>query len=295
MGERLSRVNVGFVGTGAVGGTLARAFAGADVPVVAVAGRSIDRAAALASELPGCTAYTHGQSVLDTSDVVFLTVPDDAIRAVCDELEWTPEKSAVHCSGALSLDVLSSASNAGAQVGTCHPFQTVVESAHPSETLAGCMFGVEADDLLAPVLDDLVQRVGGWTVPVKSGDRVSYHLAGVIASNYLVTLTATAVDLLEDTGLSRDDALRGLLPILRGTVTNLDAAGLPSALTGPIARGDTDTVRRHLTTLVDRHPELLSLYRVMGHQALAVARMQGKLCREDREELERLLEEYRPD
>lgn len=292
--ERLRQVNVGFIGTGAVGSTLARAFAVAGVPAVAVANRSVERATALAVEIPGCTACSDDQTVVDRSDVVFLTVPDGAIRHVCDQLEWTPGKSAVHCSGALSLDVLSTASNAGAQVGACHPFQTFVGIDREVESLTGCMFGVEASGPLRQVLDDVVQRLGGWTVTVQFGDRSSYHLAGVLASNYLVTLAAEAANLLEDVGLTRDDALRGLLPILQETVKNLDVAGLPSALTGPIARGDTATVRRHLMTLADRHPELVPLYVSVGARTLAIARELGSSSDEELTELEYLLAEYNP-
>jgi predicted short-subunit dehydrogenase-like oxidoreductase (DUF2520 family) len=110
-------MRVGFIGTGAVGTTLARALDGAGLPVVAVASRSFDAASRLAGELRDCTAWTDPQAVVDASDLVFLTVPDDSIEEVCKGLCWSEGKAAVHCSGARTIAELSSAAEAGAQTG----------------------------------------------------------------------------------------------------------------------------------------------------------------------------------
>jgi predicted short-subunit dehydrogenase-like oxidoreductase (DUF2520 family) len=285
-------MNVGFVGVGAVGSTLARALSRAEVPVAAVAGRSRERATRLAEELSDCTAFGDAQSVVDRADLVFLTVPDDAIEAVCDGLTWSAGMSVVHCSGAHSAQVLSSAARAGAQVGACHPMQAFPGSGERAEHLKGCMFGVEADEPLRGTLSDLVSRIGGWPLFLESQDKATYHLAGVIASNYLVTLAASATALLEDLGVTSEEALTGLLPILRGTVNNLDSRGLPIALTGPISRGDTGTIDLHLRTLVERHPELLSLYVEMGRRTIPIARNRGGLSGSAQERLQALFDEY---
>ncbi len=283
---------IGFVGTGAVGSTLARALDQAGFGVIAVAGRTPDRSRVLAAELDGCTALDEPQAVVDATDLVFLTVPDDAISEVCASLRWTERHAAVHCSGAHTVASLQAAAGAGAQVGACHPMQAFAGSGDVAEHLKGCMFGVEAEEPLRGTLDHLVRGIGGWSMFLRSEDKVMYHLAGVIASNYLVALAASATELLQSKGSSRDDALTGLMPILRGTVSNLDSRGLPMALTGPISRGDIGTIQTHLETLREQHPDLLSLYLELAWRTVPVALERGGLSSDRARELESLFKRF---
>jgi predicted short-subunit dehydrogenase-like oxidoreductase (DUF2520 family) len=230
--------------------------------------------------------------VVDRAELIFLTVPDDVIEEVCSQLIWTDDKAAVHCSGAHTIDVLATAAGSRAQVGACHPMQAFAGSGDVASHLTGCMFGVEADEPLWLTLAELVHAIGGWSLHLRSEDKVSYHLAGVLASNFFVALTSTAASLLENLGLERDQALRGLLPILGGTVRNLESRGLPMALTGPISRGDVGTIELHLRTLAARHPELVSLYVELGLRTIPIARERGGLTAEAETSLESLLQTY---
>src|SRR5690606_24287151 len=102
--------------------------------------------------------------------------------------------------------------------------------------------------------------------------RPNYHAAAVFASNYLVTLAATAVRILREIGVPEEDALPALIPLMRGTLDNLEDLGLASALTGPIARGDLDTVRTHLARL---SPDDRALYCALGRETLQLALAAG--------------------
>jgi predicted short-subunit dehydrogenase-like oxidoreductase (DUF2520 family) len=116
--------------------------------------------------------------------------------------------------------------------------------------MPGSTFTLEGDAVLVAQLDLLVKALGGTAIHLKAEDKTLYHAAAVIASNYTVTLAALASDLLARHGIApdRNTALHYLLPLMRGTVNNLDVLGLPAALTGPLARGDA-SLYRHLACL----------------------------------------------
>lgn len=264
-------MKIGFIGAGAAANALARAFAEAGLPVVAIASRRLERAAVLAAKLPGAITAADPQTVVDRADLVFLTVHDDAIAAVCERLRWRPGTYAIHCSGAHSIDVLATARDAGAGTGSFHPLQTLTGSGDDAGRLTGCVFGIEADEPPRSMLQEIARRIGGEPLVLEADDKPLYHAAAVLISNYVVTLATVAAGLWSTFGLDRNSTLRALLPLLRGTVDNLDQQGLPSALTGPIARGDVVTVQRHLDALAAHQPETAALYRTLGHATVPLA------------------------
>lgn len=268
-------MRIGFIGAGAAAGALARALASAGVPVAALWARRVEQAEALAADLPGCTVVDSAQDVVDRVDLVVLAVPDGAIEPVCAALCWRPGVAVVHCSGALSVDVLASAARAGAQVGGCHPLQTLSGVPGDAELLAGSVFGIEAEEPLRTELVDLVRTIGGRPIVLSAADKALYHASAVLISNYTVTIARLAAELWEAFGAERGEALRALLPLLQGTVANLDTRGLPDALTGPIARGDAVTIERHLAALSRERPEVLLLYRELGRLTVPLARERG--------------------
>jgi predicted short-subunit dehydrogenase-like oxidoreductase (DUF2520 family) len=114
-------------------------------------------------------------------------------------------------------------------------------------------------------------------VVLKPGDKVLYHTAAVFTCNYLVTLVKLAQNLWLDFGVSSKEATRAMLPLLRGTINNIDNIGLPDCLTGPIARGDLGTIEKHLSALESRNPSLLSTYKELGLQTIPIALAKGKV------------------
>jgi predicted short-subunit dehydrogenase-like oxidoreductase (DUF2520 family) len=126
-------------------------------------------------------------------------------------------------------------------------------------------------------------------IELKAGDKVIYHAAAVIASNYLVTLVKLADDLWETFGIPREQATQALLPLLKGTLNNIENAGIPQALTGPIDRGDTETVKKHITTLQKEAPDVLSAYCELGLQTIPIAQAKGKIDEEKAAELRAVL------
>jgi predicted short-subunit dehydrogenase-like oxidoreductase (DUF2520 family) len=246
---------VGFVGAGALATALAPALAARSAAVVAVTARHPERAERLAGALPGCRAVPDAAAVADLAGIVFLAVPDDALPTLDAGVVWRAGQAVVHLSGAHGRDALPRAASGGAHVAALHPLMLFPRGAAPDAAdalarLAGCTWALEAgDEALTAALATLVAALEGRVVRLRSTDRVPYHLAAVLASNYVVALLGAAVAIWQDFGVASPDALEALLPLLRGSVEQIARLGPVASLTGPIARGDAGTVAAHLAWL----------------------------------------------
>ena len=288
---------VGFIGAGRVGTALASLLHARGVDVGGVSGRTLQDSRRMASgaHLDPETARSRADT-LRASTIVFLTVPDDAIAGLCREIAeedgWREGQGVVHCSGALSSEALQPARDKGALTASFHPLQAFASLEAALANLPGSTFALEGHEGLTSQLDTFVQLLGGTALHLRAEDKILYHAAAAIASNYTVTLAALAADLLVREGVASDanTALRYLMPLLRGTIENLGDAGLPNALTGPIARGDTGTVARHLEALDICSPEMAHLYRHLARLTLPLAIEKGGLDPNTTRQLEELLD-----
>lgn len=280
---------LGFIGAGTVGKALAQRLAEVGYPVVAVASRSAASARELGTRAHGARVFGSAQEVADRSDVVFITTPDSAIGTVVEAVRWRSGQLVVHCSGADSLDVLEPARQAGALVGVFHPLQSFAGPEQALRNLPGSTCALEGDPQVLEVLKEMAQAIGCRWMRLGPGQKALYHAAAVMASNYLVTLAAMSASLCNELGLRQEDALAALLPLMKGTLSNVEAMGLPGCLTGPIARGDVATVRKHLRALEVRAPELFQAYRQLALQTLPIGEAKGKLSPDAAERMRRLL------
>jgi len=284
-------LKLGFIGAGTVGTALAVRLSSKGYPVAAVSSRSQASAENLARAVDGCCVFGSNQAVADAADLVFITTPDGAIAPVVSEIQWHSGQSVVHCSGADSTDLLKSAKKLGAHVGVLHPLQTFAGVSQAIENMPGSTFALEAEEPLLKTLKDIAAALGGSWIELKASDKVAYHAAAVIACNYLVTLVKLSTDLWRTFSIPPQQATRALLPLVRGTVNNIDALGIPQSLTGPIARGDTGTVEKHLQALAEVAPALLSAYRELGLQTIPIALAKGRIDQQQAEELEKILKQ----
>lgn len=263
--------------------------------VVAVSSRSQTSAEKLAQAVNGCRALSNNQAVADVAELVFITTPDGAIAPVASEIKWHPGQSVVHCSGADSTDILEPAKKSGAQVGAFHPLQTFASVKQAIDNIPGSTFAVEAEEPLLTTLKEMATALDGHWIELKASDKVIYHAAAVIACNYLVTLVKLATDLWQTFAIPRHEATKALLPLLRGTINNIDNVGIPQCLTGPIARGDTGTIKKHLNALDKVAPAVLSTYRELGRQTIPVALAKGRISEQQAQELQDILREPAPE
>jgi len=291
LGEGVKMLKLGFIGAGTVGAALSVSLSQKGYPVVAVSSRSQTSARNLARAISGCRPVSSNQDVADSAELIFITTPDDAIAPVVSQIRWHKGQSVVHCSGADSTDILKPARKSGACVGVFHPLQTFASVRQAIENMPGSTFALEAEEPLLTTLKDMATALGGYWIELKAGDKVIYHASAVIACNYLVTLVKLATDLWQTFGIPRHQATQALLPLIRGTIHNIDTVGIPQCLTGPIARGDTGTVRKHLDALQKVAPGVLSTYRELGRQTIPIALAKGRINQRQAEELEAILKE----
>jgi len=132
----------------------------------------------------------------------------------------------------------------------------------------------------------MATSLGGRWVEIKAEDKGGDHAAAVFACNYLVTLVKLATDLWQTFGIPREQAITALAPLLRGTINNIETTGIPRCLTGPIARGDAGTIRKHLAALEKAAPELLNSYRELGAKTIPIALAKGNINDEQACQLE---------
>lgn len=177
-----------------------------------------------------------------------------------------------HLSGALSTDVLAPLHNVGYSVGSLHPLQTVADPWFSADRLVGVAFAIAGDPTAMLAARRLVNALDGMALVIPPNLRPTYHTAAVMASNYLVAIMGAATRLLHQAGVPTDQTLPALLPLIEGTLDNLKHLGVPAALTGPVSRGDTDTVRLHLARL---SPDDRTLYCALGREVLRLARTAG--------------------
>ena len=282
-------LKTGFIGAGTTGTALTVRLSQKKWPVVAVFSRTLSSAQKLARLVPDCQICDTAQELVDIADLVFITTPDDVIAQVCHEVQWRGGQSVVHCSGAHSVDILEPARERGAAVGSFHPLQTFANVDQATQNLPGSTFALEAEEPLLSTLKQLTILLHGTWVKLKPGDKVLYHAAAVFACNYVVTLVKLALDLWQDFGVSPKEATRALLPLLQGTVNNISNIGLPGCLTGPVARGDLDTIERHLDALQAKDPSFLTIYKELGLQTIPIALAKGKIDKQKADEMTALL------
>jgi predicted short-subunit dehydrogenase-like oxidoreductase (DUF2520 family) len=284
---------LGFIGAGPVGTTFAVGLSERGYRVASVA--DIDPASArrFAGLVSGCTVRASNQQVVDDAEMVFITTADDFIAKVCAGLSWRRDQAVVHCSGASTVQSLESARRQGAAVGSIHPCQSFAGIEQAIANLPGSTFGIEAEGPLRATLTDMARALQGEVVYLSSEDKVLYHTAAAIACNYFTTIVKLATGLWTNFGKTPADGLRAYMPLLRGSLTNMETAGFPKCLTGPIARGDVATVERHLAALAKSAPDLLGLYKELGRFTVPIGRDKGTLSAEKAEALAALFEKGR--
>ena len=212
----------------------------------------------------------------DRVEVIVCAVPDDAIAPLARTLSATgavrADQVVLHLSGSLDHTALESLRASGAALGSLHPLQTLVEPERAPDHVRGAWAAVEGDPRAVETAERLAGDIGLHPFRLRPEHKTLYHAGAVFASNYFVVVEAVAQQLLERAGLSREDAWAALAPLVRGTYDNLTHAGPEGALTGPVVRGDVDTLARHLRVLPDRDR---ALYRDLGLAVLDLARRRG--------------------
>ncbi|MDM8357806.1 Rossmann-like and DUF2520 domain-containing protein [Pandoraea communis] len=271
------RPTLGFIGAGRVARALAAAASRAGYEVTAVASRRIDAAQRIASARPGCEALSalrpeDMNTVFSRADLVFLTVPDDAIAICAAHLNPRAGQALVHCSGASEVELLAPATQQGAQIGGFHPLFLFAGLDDDAARMAGSAITIEADAPLSATLHALADAIGCRALSIPAGERMRYHAGANYAASFLLCLLDEATLLWKAIGMSEDDAREAMWPLVMGTLNAARERGLPGALAGPVSRGDAGIVTRHTEALASMGGNHATLYSLLTLRAIHLAR-----------------------
>ena len=264
------KTSITLIGAGNLARALGPALHAAGYEIDAVAARetaSSRRRAAMLARTLGANAIPLEQAGPD-SDIIWICHTDDALAETARQLSrkrgWQG-KIVFHSSGALSSDVLSPLRRAGAHVASLHPMMTFVPGASPK--MSEVPFAVEGDRLAVIAARRLVKTLGAEIFPIQKRFKTLYHALGSFSSPMLVATLATAERVGRAAGLSPNQTRRIIAPILHETIRNYLDRGPAAAFSGPIKRGDVNTIRRHLREL-KRVPTASEVYRALVKSAL---------------------------
>ncbi len=265
-------MRIGIIGGGRVGSCLAAYFADAGL-LEGITASSAEHSRQLAA-LYGLPVMTN-LGLWQAADVLLIAVPDRLVAVVAADLAakaGPAPKVVLHVSGSLGLKPLEPLQALGAHIGSLHPLQSF---AGGKTQLAGVYMALDGDETAQASGKELVRLLGGHAFSVPAGERAAYHAAACICSNYAVTVQALAQQLMTRWTGDSESAWKALLPLFEGTSTNLRSAANPQiVLTGPIDRGDTQTVAQHLAVLP---LNLQDVYRSLGLATTQLAEGNGTI------------------
>jgi predicted short-subunit dehydrogenase-like oxidoreductase (DUF2520 family) len=269
------------VGAGRLARALVPLLPDAGYPVVAVAAPRLARARAVA-RTASARATTRAQEFAHEASLVLLAVPDGEIARAAGDLAratrgW--DGVALHHAGALGVEPLAPLARAGAATGVLHPLQSLADPRLAAHHLRGARARVEGDARALAVATRLARRLGLRPLRLDAADpataRAAYHAAASIASNDVLALLDVAVTLFGRAGIAADEAIAALVPLARGTLAQAERAGVASAITGPVIRGDLDTLRAHLATLAAADPDAAAVHRSLSVRLARIAEHRG--------------------
>jgi len=282
--KRRQRPELAVIGAGGAGGTLAVLLADAGWPLAALWSRNRRRSRCVADRVrrrvgrrPACPSQAE-TALRGPPDLVLLAVPDQALGPMAAHLAASAARLSktvvLHLSGAAEVEVLDALRGRAAAIGSLHPLAILTRALPEKNALAGAGFAVDGDPAASRLARLAIRDLGGHPLAITPGQRAAYHLAAALVANDTLALLHLAIAEMVRAGLSQVDARRSLAHLLGATARSVAAAPLSAALTGPVVRGDVDTLERHLKTAP---PPTAELHRLLSQVLLEVARTGQRL------------------
>ncbi len=270
---------IGIAGAGRIGQSIGRLLYQAGSPVVAVASRTTEKAAKAAEFIGAGVRPVAYEELPSFCSRLIVAVPDDAVRPVASLLAQSGWQggTVIHTCGVHGLDVLKCLQEKGTSCAALHPLQTVPSPERGQTALIGCLYVLTGEGEAGRWAREIVELVHGRMLEIPNESRPLYHAAAVLICNDLVVLLEAGLRLLEQAGLTREEAASGFKILAQQSVNNVFDMNRGMALTGPIVRGDLGTIECHLRALAANSnlEEVENIYRVLGLYAVRLAAEQG--------------------
>lgn len=267
-------MKVTFIGAGKVGFTLGRFLKSDRVIIAGYYSRHAD-SAAQAAQFTGSKAFETLEELISESDAIFLTVPDSEIKKTYLQLcEYDiSDKIICHCSGALSCaEAFEDISKHNAKGISIHPLFPVSDKLTCYRKLTDAFFCLEGQEEAVAFWRDYLESLGVHTRIIDGNHKTKYHAACAIASNLVCALMKDSVELLTECGFDSKEALMALNPLVKANIEAILSRGVEEALTGPVERGDTETVMKHLRAL--ETPQKTENMRMERYRLLSIKLLQ---------------------
>jgi predicted short-subunit dehydrogenase-like oxidoreductase (DUF2520 family) len=267
----MEKPRVSIIGLGQVGMALLNAFSKCSVEVVSAFNRSeIDPS--VKEKFPNSFFGKGFPGQKDPiGDLIIVAVSDDAITEVAEKLSdlltFDEHKNVIHCSGTHSSEILKPLKEKGGKTASFHPIKAITRNTVSFEDI---WFDMEGDEELLKTLEQLAEKLGASSFRVEPEAKPFLHASAVVASNYLVVLADLVSKISALGNIPEHTAIKALAPLMKNTLSNITELGVADALTGPIARGDVQTIEKHLQSL-DSDPKLQALYKTLGREAVQIA------------------------
>lgn len=265
---------IGIIGTGVVGSAVALVLNSKGHIISGVCSENGLSSADLAEKV-NARCFSEPEDLPGQADIIFVTTPDRVIGKIAERLSKTRSVTRdhifFHMSGALPASVLQPLQLLGASVGSIHPLQSFAGINQAVNHLSGTFFAVQGDPKAVDKSLEIVKEIGGNPYLIDEKNKALYHLGACAASNYIVSLVHYAVSIFKKIGMEDKQALEALFPLIMGTMDNIQNMGPVKSLTGPVARGDFDTIKKHLTALSSLGPEFAGVYKTLGEYTCQVA------------------------
>ncbi len=282
---------IGIAGAGRMAQALGRLLFQQGLPIAVVASRSRSSAQRAARFVgPSVRAVDYAQLPAQAERLI-LAVADDALAGVAGTLEEAGMDRGliIHTSGVWGPEILSCLAKQGVSCASMHPLQTVTHPKQGVEKLPGSTFAIAGRGKAALWAKELVKLLDGQVLTIKPRAKPLYHAAAVVASNYIVAVIDAALLMMSKAGVAERQARKALEPLVLAAAQNALSRGPVEALTGPIERGDGQTLAAHLSALEALPASVQGLYRVVGQHTVQLARRRG-LSKAQATQLEKLLE-----
>lgn len=286
-------MDTSIIGAGRVGTSLGYALSKKGYRIKALSCVSLRSAQESRTIIGDGKPLTDNIETAKRGELVVISVPDEVIEKVGKELavsdiEWS-KKFVFHCSGLHAAEILKSLEKKGAMTASFHPVQSFSHKTADLKQFKGIYFGLEGCSEALSLGKKIVRQLGGHFLILRAEDKPAYHAACSIASNFFVVLLDVAVSLLEKIGIKDDEASQIVLPLVQGTLHNVKKFNIGSSLTGPVIRGDRQSVQKHIESLRN-FPPYDEVYVDLAKRALEIAKREKRLSPQKIKALRNLLE-----
>lgn len=263
-------MRIGFIGAGKVGFSLGRYLKENEYTVSGYYSKSM-ASAEDAAQFTETKRYNTMKQLVEVSDVLFLTVPDGEIPVVWERLKEIDlnNKIICHTSGALGSEVFSDMKNQNVYGFSVHPILAISSKYESYKDIKSAFFTIEGSREKIDEVADIFRKCKNKVQIIDSSEKIKYHVACSIVSNFAVTLADIAKEMLEECGFDDKTVFEAIGPLISKNADNIVRKGTIEALTGPIERGDVQTVEKHMSVLSG---EELLLYKSLARRTLRLAK-----------------------